>query len=153
MVFIPSRDLIHLHTRGERDVNTNITLINRGLIELARAFGTSEDEEEHIYIGKDGSKTTQRHDEEVGEREEGYSESQEQRFELNYAKDWLNGVSCLKWMKLSTDVKNAQNDDSQQEEVIEEILRRASRLIAICAGKAGEQCTSKEEAEYHALRL
>lgn len=129
---------MHFQSRDQRDVSSNIALIIRGLDAIARALGTSDGEEEHFYISKDGSRTYRGGEGGEAEVEEGAMESREQRFELGYAKGWLEGVSCLKWLKLSTDGKEEQSENGQ-EVAIEEIQRRASRLIAICAGKAGER--------------
>jgi hypothetical protein len=132
MTFIPSRDLVHLYSR-KTDVGDIIAKVNKGLDDLARALGTAEDEEEHNYISKDGVRMTNP----VGgqdepSKEENEEDGREEAFELNFARDWLMNVSCLRWLPLS-------NDDTQEEqEAIDEILRRAARLVAICAGKSGE---------------
>jgi hypothetical protein len=152
MAFLPSRDLPALHVGGKGKKEKEL-LIQKGLDCLAIAFGVQEDEEEHYYYGREEddeqiAATTSRLNE---EEKQGNSnsdddlEGREDVFELQYTKEWLSGVSCLRWIPKSRGNGKAdgdEEDDDEDDAQVDEILRKAARLIAVCAGKSGEERNS-----------
>ena len=117
--------------------------IEEGLGHIAKALGALEGEEEHFWVDQDRLGQG----EGVGGEEE---TDEEDGYELRFTKDWLMGVTCLRWLPVregAIEEEDEERDDDGDEERTEEILRQAARLVAVCAGKSGERCGGKAEGE------
>jgi hypothetical protein len=135
MSFVPSTHLPALHTRKVGRC-ARFEEIEIGLDEIARALGVLEDEEEHYFLGEgEASGSTSNLDDTV--TQDG-AEEEEDAFELRHVKDWLTSVSCLRWLPLTGQGDAGGENDPEDDGKVDEILRKTSRLLAICAGKSGE---------------
>lgn len=120
MHFVPSRDLPSLSSKGSTDsIAIRIEKIKAGLCKIQKALGL-EKEEQHIWIGKEA----------LDDSAEAISCRKDDDFELSHTQRWLSNVACLKWLSLEEQI-NIDED-------IDEILDRAAKLVATCAGKSGE---------------
>lgn len=140
---MPSRDLPSVHGRGGSRKD-KLILIEEGLRHIAKALGALEGEEEHFWVDQD--RHGQGEGEGFGEEQEAHGEDD---YELRFTKDWLVGVTCLRWLPVceGANEEDEERDDDGDEERTEEILRQAARLVAVCAGKSGERCGGKTEGE------
>lgn len=111
--FLPSRDLPSLGYGVSQDA------IYTGVVRIAHALGVAEGQVEDVYVVLDG----QHLPDEDGE------EHQDDTFEKDTVVRWLMGVSSLKW------IHDHLQDHNQ---IIEDIVQRASHLLTICAGQMGE---------------
>ncbi|UZJ51657.1 hypothetical protein CBS101457_000977 [Exobasidium rhododendri] len=141
MSFVPSRDLPALTDRS-KSRERKCEEIGAGLYQIERALGAVEGDEEHYYLGGEASMSTSidRSSQDDDENEE------ENTFELRHTKDWLTSVSCLRWLPVNVTedvIEESENLILEDDQAVDEILRRAARLLAICAGKSASGKTRK----------